>query len=176
MNRHSFSFGHSTDTDVVRECLVEVLRGAETERSQMVELSLHTGGCRCGAVRFEATGEPLSVGYCHCSDCRRATGAPVAAFVGFQADDVSLGGDTLRTFENGAVTRSFCGTCGSPVAYIDQRLEGRVYFMLGAMDMPASYKPTLHAYVREQLPYVHMPDGLERYLKTSVPRPNEANL
>ncbi len=38
----------------------------------------------------------------------------------------------------------------------------RIYFMLGAMDVPANYKPTLHAYVREQLPFVHMPDGLPR--------------
>ena len=37
---------------------------------------------------------------------------------------------------------------------------------------PANYKPTLHAYVREQLPFVHMPDGLPRYPKTSVPRPD----
>lgn len=140
----------------------------------MVEQSPHTGGCRCGAVRFEAQGEPLSVSYCHCSDCRRATGAPVSAFVGFHAEDVSLGGDTLRSFENGTVTRSFCGTCGSPIAYLDQRLADHVYFMLGAMDMPAEYKPTLHAYVREQLPYVHMPDGLQRFPKTSVPRPDEA--
>ena len=139
----------------------------------MADLLSHTGGCRCGAVRFEAQGEPLSVGYCHCSDCRRATGAPVAAFVGFRAEEVSLGGKTLSTYENGAVTRSFCGVCGSPIAYHDQRLEDRVYFMLGAMDMPSNYKPTLHSYVREQLPYVHMPDGLERYLKTSVPRPDE---
>ena len=44
--------------------------------------------------------------------------------------------------------------------------------MLGAMDAPANYKPTLHAYVREQLPFVHMPDGLPRHPKTSVPRPD----
>ena len=141
----------------------------------MVEQSLHTGGCRCGAVRFEAAGEPNHISYCHCDDCRRATGAPVSAFVGFHAEDVRLGGEALRTFENGAVTRSFCSTCGSPIAYLDQRLADRVYFMLGAMDMPAAYKPTLHAYVREQLPYVHMPDGLDRYPKTSVPRSNEAS-
>ena len=36
--------------------------------------------------------------------------------------------------------------------------------MLGAMDTPENYKPTLHAYVREQLPFVHMPDGLPRHL------------
>lgn len=140
----------------------------------MVDTFTHTGGCRCGAVRFEAAADPLSVGFCHCGDCRRATGAPVSAFVGFRAEDVSLAGDEMRTFENGAVVRSFCGVCGSPIAYLDQRIADRIYFMLGAMDMPAAYKPTLHAYVREQLPFVHMPDGLPRYPKTSVPRPDEA--
>ncbi len=134
----------------------------------------HAGGCRCGAVRFEASGEPLSIGYCHCSDCRRATGAPVAAFVGFPAENVSLKGKTLRTFENGAVTRSFCGNCGSPVSYVDQRLRDRTYFMLGAMNMPAKYVPTLHSYAREQLPFLHIPDGLPRFPKSSVPRTDEA--
>ena len=138
-----------------------------------MSVALHSGGCRCGAVRFEASGEPTSVGYCHCTDCRRATGAPISAFVGFRAADVSLTGETLRIFENGAVTRSFCSVCGSPIAYLDQRLEGRAFFMLGAMDLPANYRPALHAYVREQLPFVHMPDGLPRYPKTSVPRATE---
>ena len=138
-----------------------------------MSVALHSGGCRCGAVRFEASGEPTSVGYCHCTDCRRASGAPVSAFVGFRAEEVSLAGNTLQTFENGAVTRSFCNVCGSPIAYYDQRLEGRAYFMLGSMDRPAAYRPTLHAYVREQLPFVHMPDGLPRYPKTSAPRATE---
>ena len=40
---------------------------------------LHTGGCRCGAVRFEASADPHHVSYCHCKDCRRASGAPVSA-------------------------------------------------------------------------------------------------
>lgn len=131
----------------------------------------YTGSCRCGAIRFEASSEPLSIGYCHCADCRRATGAPVSAFVGFNAGDVTVGGEP-RSFENGAVTRSFCGTCGSPIGYEDQRLPGRAYFMIGAMNRPAQFTPTLHAYVSEQLPFVHMPDGLTRYAKTSVPRPD----
>lgn len=140
----------------------------------MTETELHTGGCRCGAVKFEATEDPLDVTYCHCGDCRRATGAPVSAFVGFRDDAVSISGDSLKTFQNGPVGRSFCGTCGTPICYVDQRLEGAIYFMLGAMDAPGHYKPSLHAYVREQLPFVHMPDGLPRVLKASVPRPGEA--
>ena len=80
--------------------------------------------------------------------------------------------DALSRFENGPVTRSFCGVCGSPIAYVDSRIGDRIYFVLGAMDSPALYRPTHHAYVREQLPFVHMPDGLPRHVKSSVPRPD----
>jgi hypothetical protein len=142
-----------------------------SEEQQMT--ALHTGGCRCGQVRFEASADPHHVSYCHCSDCRKATGAPVSAFVGFREDEVRFEGKTPKTYDNGPVSRGFCANCGSPLFYVDRRLEARVYFMLGAMDHPGYYKPTLHAYVREQLPFLHMPDGLPRHLKTSVPRPTD---
>jgi hypothetical protein len=132
----------------------------------------HAGGCRCGAVRFEASAEPHHVSYCHCSDCRRASGAPVSAFVGFMTDEVTIAGDTLRWFENGPVSRAFCATCGSPIAYADARIGDRIYFVLGAMDAPALCRPTHHSHVRSQLPFVHMPDGLPRHVKGSVPRPD----
>ncbi|MDN2578456.1 GFA family protein [Aquibium sp. ELW1220] len=130
----------------------------------------HTGGCRCGAVRFEAVVEPHHISYCHCANCRRATGAPVSAFVGFAAGDVRFTAGEPRLFENGPASRSFCATCGSPIAYTDARLENQIWFMLGAMDSPKDYKPTLHAYVREQLRYVHMPDDLPQLERSSVPR------
>lgn len=132
----------------------------------------HAGGCRCGAVRFEADTDPHHVSYCHCGDCRRATGAPVSAFVGFDADAVRFTGDKPKTLVNGPVTRSFCGNCGSPISYFDRRISGAVYFHLGAMDMPQNYKPTLHAHVGEKLPFLHMPDGLPRHEASSVPRPH----
>jgi hypothetical protein len=140
------------------------------------EARVHTGGCRCGAVRFEANADPHHVSYCHCADCRRATGAPVSAFVGFMADEVTLRSEELGRFENGPVTRSFCTVCGTPIAYVDSRIGDRIYFVLGAMDSPAHYRPTHHAYVREQLPFVHMPDGLPRHLKSSVPRPEQGSV
>ena len=133
----------------------------------------HTGGCRCSGVRFAVSAAPHHISYCHCGDCRRATGAPVSAFVGFAADAVAFSGEPPRLFENGPVTRSFCGACGSPIAYVDKRLSGSLWFVLGALDRPERYVLTLHAYVREQLPYVHMPDGLPRHKKSSVTRPTE---
>ena len=136
---------------------------------------VHTGGCRCGVVRFEASAEPRHVSYCHCVDCRRASGAPVSAFVGFAAGDVVFSGQTPTEFGNGTVTRTFCGVCGSPLTYIDARIAGDVYLTLGAMDRPEDFAPTLHAYVSQKLPYFHMNDGLPQLPRTSVPRPDGTN-
>jgi len=131
----------------------------------------HSGGCRCGAIRFVADDEPEHVSYCHCADCRKASGAPVSAFVGFATQSVTFSGEKPATFVNFTVTRSFCPVCGSPISYFDRRIPGRVYFLLGAMDHPENYRPTLHAYVAEKLPFVHMPDGLPTCEASSVPRP-----
>jgi len=131
------------------------------------------GGCQCGELRYRVQGEPSYVALCHCADCRKATGAPVSAFVAFMADAVTFSGQSPRTYSEGPVSRSFCATCGSPIAYVDARIGDQIFFLLGAMDAPELYKPTLHAYVREQLPFLHMPDGLPRHLKSSVPRPED---
>ena len=72
-----------------------------------------TGGCMCGAVRYEAVGEALDIGYCHCHSCRRHTGAPVVTFVVFEADNVHFTGRERRIYESSpGVARAFCGQCG----------------------------------------------------------------
>ena len=62
----------------------------------------YTGGCMCGAVRYEAMGEPLEVGHCHCHSCRRQTGAPVVTWVTFEADKVRFAGRTRSIHEASA--------------------------------------------------------------------------
>ncbi|KAA0689121.1 GFA family protein [Neorhizobium sp. P12A] len=105
----------------------------------------HTGGCRCGPVRFEASGEPFCATYCHCGDCRRASGAPVATFVGFIASDVCFQNERGATCGNHPLQRTFCSTCGAPIAYVDSRLDDQIFFMLGAMSsvQPDTPKPRL---------------------------------
>ena len=50
----------------------------------------YTGGCLCGALRYEAFGEPIGSGHCYCVDCRRASGSGFVPFMGFKADFGSL--------------------------------------------------------------------------------------
>jgi hypothetical protein len=134
---------------------------------------IHSGGCRCGAIKFEASSEPFYTSYCHCSDCRRATGAPLAAFVGFFAKDVTFSGVEPSKYGKHPVKRSFCANCGAPIAYSDARLSHQIFLMLGAMDHPERYAPAIHGYVSEQLPFLHLNDDLPRLETHTAPRPGD---
>jgi hypothetical protein len=68
----------------------------------------HQGGCHCGAVRYEVSGEPQHVALCHCSDCRKSSGAPMVAWAAFAEDQFKLLGSAPVTFNSsGSAMRSF---------------------------------------------------------------------
>ncbi|APX11811.1 GFA family protein [Tateyamaria omphalii] len=93
-----------------------------------------TGGCLCGDVRFEVTGEPDRVGICHCMACRKHHGAAFFAAAVFPAGAVRLQGDTA-SYQG----RVFCPRCGgSVVSYSDDEVEVH----LGALDEPNRFVPT----------------------------------
>lgn len=129
----------------------------------------HTGGCRCGLVSAEMSAEPFWTSYCHCRDCRRQTGAPVMAFVGFREGEIVWHGEA-KTWHSGGVTRSFCDHCGGQIGYRDARLPGKVYLSLGFMDEPERYPPTHHAFEQRRLPFLHIADDLPRYDGFSIER------
>jgi len=76
-----------------------------------------TGQCFCGASTIVATQRPETVVYCHCIDCRRATGAPITAFAAFDAGAVTFTpneGKSVSVVKGAA--RSFCEGCGSSLS------------------------------------------------------------
>ncbi|MEL7215607.1 MAG: GFA family protein, partial [Pseudomonadota bacterium] len=90
-----------------------------------------TGRCYCGAVRLEASAAPRVVSYCHCADCRRWTGAPVAAFAAFSPSALTgLDLDAGRSHAPG-VTRWICAACGSPLASHFVYLQDQIFVPLG---------------------------------------------
>jgi len=123
-----------------------------------------TGRCYCGATRIQAAALPSAVAYCHCTDCRRVTGAPVAAFAAFDSTDVTFSPNEGREVSvNPGVTRSFCQTCGSPLAGSYDYLPGTVYIALGLLDEAEKIPPELHAHVDDKLTWLHIQDDLERH-------------
>lgn len=92
------------------------------------------GGCLCGQLRFEASGQPHRVGICHCLGCRKHHGALFHASAIFPSEAVSIQGES-QAFAG----RHFCPRCGSTVF---GRSADEVELNLGSMDAPDRFKPT----------------------------------
>ena len=133
----------------------------------------HRGHCRCGSVVMTANAEPVFSVYCHCDDCRRATGAPVLAAVAFMKDAIDWqAAQTLKRHTNGTAHRLFCGECGSPVAQEHDSAADRTFFNTGFMDEPECYPPAAHTFEGEQLSWLALTDDLPRAKTTlSIKRP-----
>jgi hypothetical protein len=129
--------------------------------------------CFCGAIRIAASGKPLQVSWCHCRDCRRQTGAPAVVWAGFKSDDVAIDGAPKRRQSSPHIIRSFCGECGTPISYEDDRLAGEIYIHAGLFDEADRLVPDRHGYVTSKLFWIHLEDGLEKFDRTTRERPDD---
>ena len=117
------------------------------------------GGCLCGAVRFSASGPPKSVFWCHCSSCRKHSGAPVSVFVGFDRGAYSVTKGEIAKFASSPGTvRGFCQGCGSTLTCEVSALPGETHFHVGAFDAPERLQPGRHFFRNEQVPWLHLAD------------------
>ena len=121
-------------------------------------MTAQTGGCLCGAVRFRLTGAPFNIDYCHCTSCRRHTGAPVSVFLDCKSGLVEFtqGAPTLYESSPG-VRRGFCARCGSTLTYETDALPDEIHIHVGAMDQPEDFAPLGRpSYAEERLPWFHI--------------------
>lgn len=125
-----------------------------------------TGGCMCGAVRYETSGEPVSVIHCHCLSCRRHTGAPVVTLAGFRKDQVEFTDDERRIYESSpGVGRGFCGKCGTPLTWEGDggELGPLIEILISTTDDPNALVPQCHIHHDERIDWFEVADGLPRY-------------
>lgn len=126
-----------------------------------------TGGCACGAVRYEITAPPLMAGHCQCRDCQRMTGAGHASMMGVPEAAYRQTG-TLRHFnakaDSGAmVARGFCPECGSFVIGRSTGMPGMVTVAAASLDEPAQFRPQLVVYTASAQPWDHVDPALPHF-------------
>jgi hypothetical protein len=122
-----------------------------------------TGHCLCGAVGFESATPPIKVMHCHCSMCRRQSGAGFATYAMFHAADVRFHGQPPVLRRSSSVAqRGHCGTCGSPVSFLYDGEPERIYLAAGLFDMPDALSPAEHWHAEGELAWLHLADGLPR--------------
>jgi hypothetical protein len=135
--------------------------------SSLDQLVEHRGRCLCGAVQFVARGAPRWVAHCHCDSCRRATSAPLTTYAGFAAEDVIWSGQSRARFNSSpGVERSFCARCGSPLSFAGARWPGEIHLFVASFAEPGALTPEIHVHAGEQLPWLHLGDGLPRFATT----------
>lgn len=126
----------------------------------------HEGGCLCGAVRYRFSGTPQFQSMCHCRSCRRATGAPAAAFVGLTHEQYEEIQGSRRIYESSpGVRRGFCGRCGTSLSFEGETWPGEIHIYTATLDEPELFPPTVHTYCLDQIPWFDPADGLPRIEK-----------
>lgn len=125
----------------------------------------YQGGCHCGAVRYEVSGEPHHVALCHCSDCRKSSGAPMVAWAAFaDAQFKLIEGEPVTFNSSGSAMRSFCGKCGSGLYYRNaQFLPGIVDIQSATLDDPEALPPGAHIQTAERLSWMETAHSLPAF-------------
>ena len=111
----------------------------------------YTGGCACGAIRYEISGAPIVSNHCQCRDCQRITGTGHGSYLTFARRlDVKLEGQARHwdmVGDRGQVkTRSFCPNCGSPVYLTFAAMPDLFTVHAASLDDPGRFEPHMVTY------------------------------
>lgn len=121
----------------------------------------HTGACCCGAVKFEVSGSPEAMGYCHCSSCRAWSSSPVNAFTLWKPESVQVtaGAEHIATFQKTNFSqRRYCKKCGTRLMTHHPTIG--LVDVYAAIIPTLTFAPTVHInYAETVLP---MRDGLPK--------------
>jgi hypothetical protein len=127
-----------------------------------------TGGCYCGAVRYEAGGEALMKARCHCRECQYFTGGEGNDFIAMPASSFRFTKGAARGYTRpdlpGAATREFCAECGTPLLTRAAALPQAVILKVGSLDDPAVYEgPQVILQTADAYPFHLMPEGVPAF-------------
>jgi hypothetical protein len=129
-----------------------------------------TGGCVCGAIRYEVTAEPIVMFNCHCRDCQHTSGgafSPVV-YVPAKAFKITKGSPTYYSTPSamgGHNKRGFCSDCGSRL-FGGGSDEGQG-FLAGSLDDPSLFKPQMHIWTSDAQPWDQIDPAVPKFEKYS---------
>jgi hypothetical protein len=132
-----------------------------------------TGGCACGAVRYEARGDPVRISVCHCKDCQLRSGSAFGIGCYFPREAVALAGGATRTYERVSdagrkVRIHFCENCGTSVYWYPEVLPGAMGLAGGTFDDTGWLDPKLHIWSRSAQKWFRFPSDAEVLQESNI--------
>jgi len=123
-----------------------------------------TGGCQCGATRYEVTGEMHFSCVCHCRSCRKAAGAPLVGWAMFDRASVLIEPSNLSEFASSeGVRRSFCRVCGTTLFFEADYMPGLIDITTESFDDPDGVQPTAQIWTVNETECIKQLPGLMRF-------------
>ena len=126
-----------------------------------------TGGCHCGAIKYEAEIEPAAVALCHCTDCQKMSGSVFRSNVPTKREASKLTGTPkvyVKTSESGNKrAQAFCPECGTHVyatSVEDQKIFGA---RVGTCDQRAELRPVRQIWCQSAQPWAMNIDALAKF-------------
>ena len=121
-----------------------------------------SGGCLCGAVRYEVSGDPAMVVNCHCKDCQKITGSVMETAVVVPKDAFKQTKGSVKDYpttgqSGGKVHRMFCPECGSRLFAEADAMAGMWIVLAGSMDDASWIKPSAHIFTSHAQPWANIP-------------------
>ncbi len=125
--------------------------------------ALFTGGCLCGAVRFEVRTPLRPIVFCHCGQCRRFHGQFAAYTAAPGASLRVVAGTALRWYRaSPRARRGFCGTCGSSLFWVPDA-QPHWCIACGAFDCAPDLEASHHVFVDDRASFDRIDDDLPRF-------------
>ena len=124
------------------------------------------GGCMCGAIRYELKdgAQPVHHALCHCTDCRKASGAPAVAWALFDKGDVSISGRATDFGSSEHATRQFCPTCGTGLFYLNEQIfPGQIDIQSATLDNPDAFPVQGQIQTAERIGWMGHLEGLPQF-------------
>ena len=130
-------------------------------------MSKFSGGCLCGAVRYECSGEPIVTAHCYCVDCRKASGTSHCTHIMMRKDDVAASGPVKwydRAADSGnVVSRGFCSECGSAVLSRNSGVPNASFVRASSLDDLEAVTPAMIVYAARAPSWAHMDESLPSF-------------
>ncbi len=128
-----------------------------------MNVKIFRGGCLCGAIRYETSGRPYNVTHCHCTDCRRSSGAPFVTWASFRRDEFRFTQGQLRELPWAGHSRFFCPLCGTLLLFTADSEIDEVDATVCSFDQAEAFTPGDHTWVEDRLPWIQLADDLPSY-------------